>query len=193
MNILILTGKFGMGHYSVANTLVQEIERNIPNAETHIQDIFDYTNPFLAKTVYHAYTLLLNKGSKIYNFFYKKFDENKKLSGLPIPFPYLISLDHLIEEYQPDMILSTLPFCSQLVSEYKEKSDSKLPLITCITDIGSHSEWITPQTDIYLVASDLTQQELEKKGIPKKQIIINGIPVQEQFKQKVPLKRFAQK
>ncbi len=28
MNILILTGRFGMGHYSVAQTMVQDIQKD---------------------------------------------------------------------------------------------------------------------------------------------------------------------
>ena len=30
MNILILTGRFGMGHYSVAQTMVQDIQKENP-------------------------------------------------------------------------------------------------------------------------------------------------------------------
>lgn len=187
MNILILTGRFGMGHYSVAKTLVQEIEKNIPAAHIETQDIFTYTTPFIAKTVYSAYTLLMNKGSKIYNFFYKKIETGKKGNTTPISLylPYLLGLDSLIKKNQPDLIISTLPFCSQLVSEYKEKYRSNIPLITCITDISSHIEWITPETNTYLVASTMTKQELIRQGIPEERIIITGIPVQEQFKQPI--------
>lgn len=187
MNILILTGRFGMGHYSVAKTLVQEIEKNIPDANIETQDIFTYTTPFIAKTVYSAYTLLMNKGSKIYNFFYKKIETGKKNNSLAfsISLPYLLGLDNLIKKYEPDMIISTLPFCSQLVSEYKVKYHNNLPLITCITDISSHAEWITPETNTYLVASATTKEDLIAQGIAEAQIIITGIPVQEQFKQKI--------
>ncbi len=185
MNILILTGRFGMGHYSVAKTLVQEIEKNMPAAKIETQDIFTYTTPFIAKTVYNAYTLLMNKGSKIYNFFYKKIETGKKSSAIPFCLPYLLGLDSLIKKNQPDLIISTLPFCSQLVSEYKEKYHCNIPLITCMTDISSHVEWITPRTNAYLVASSMTKQELIRQGIPEERIIITGIPVQEQFKQPI--------
>ena len=185
MNILILTGRFGMGHYSVAKTLVQEIEKNIPTACIETQDIFEYTTPFIAKTVYNAYTLLMNKGSRIYNFFYKKIETGKKSNTMSFCLPYLLGLDSLVKKNQPDLIISTLPFCSQLVSEYKEKYHSNIPLITCITDISSHVEWITPHTTAYLVASQITKEELIAQGIPAEQIIITGIPVREQFKQPI--------
>ncbi|MCI8336312.1 MAG: UDP-diphospho-muramoylpentapeptide beta-N-acetylglucosaminyltransferase [Peptococcaceae bacterium] len=197
MNILILTGRFGMGHYSVAKTLVQEIEKNMPEACIETQDIFTYTTPFIAKTVYSAYTLLMNKGSKIYNFFYKKIETGKKpnIGSSPISFylPYLLGLDSLIKKNQPDLIISTLPFCSQLVSEYKEKYHSNIPLFTCITDISSHVEWITPETNTYLVASQMTKQELISQGIPEERIIITGIPVREQFKQPIIKSHSAEK
>ena len=56
-------------------------------------------------------------------------------------------------------------------------------MVTCITDVSVHREWLSSHTDLYLVASSVTKKELIAKGVPDKQILVTGIPVKEQFRQ----------
>lgn len=187
MNVLILTGKFGMGHYSVALTLSKQITKAFPTANIQIEDIFEYAVPNCSETIYKAFTLLVKKGSGVYNQYYK-FTENRKNHSKSLFLPYfLYKLEYLINQGNPTVIVSTLPFCSQLVSSYKQKKKKQIPLLTCITDISCHSEWISPHTDVYLVGSKSVKKGLMGKGVNAKQIIVSGIPVKEEFKQEVVL------
>lgn len=45
MKVLILTGKFGMGHYSASNSLSEDIKAKFDNSEITIKDIFEYIMP----------------------------------------------------------------------------------------------------------------------------------------------------
>ena len=45
MKVLILTGKFGMGHYSASNSLSEDIKAKFDNSEIIIKDIFEYIMP----------------------------------------------------------------------------------------------------------------------------------------------------
>ena len=45
MNILILTGKFGMGHFSAAETLGLEIQKLFSNASVTVVDLVEYSIP----------------------------------------------------------------------------------------------------------------------------------------------------
>ena len=45
MKILILTGKFGMGHYSAAQSLREQLGRWLPRAQTEVVDLFAYALP----------------------------------------------------------------------------------------------------------------------------------------------------
>ena len=49
MNVLILTGKFGMGHWSASQALQQQLERE--GHQVHTVDFFDYAMPELAPTL----------------------------------------------------------------------------------------------------------------------------------------------
>ncbi|WP_346961481.1 glycosyltransferase [Clostridium sp.] len=185
MKILILTGKFGMGHYSVSKSLCEEIKSKYPNVSVVIKDVFDYTLPTYSNTIYKAFNVMVNKGSIFYNQVYK-ITENRKYNMNPMFLRYFLpKLDELVKDVGPNIIISTLPFCSQLISRYKLKYNPSLPLITCITDISSHSEWINENTNCYLVGSNSLKKDLILKGVPENKIFINGIPVKEEFKKTI--------
>ncbi|WP_346912537.1 glycosyltransferase [Clostridium sp.] len=185
MKILILTGKFGMGHYSVSKSLCEEIKSKYPNVSVVIKDVFDYTLPTYSNTIYKAFNVMVNKGSIFYNQVYK-ITENRKYNMNPMFLRYFLpKLDELVKDVEPNIIISTLPFCSQLISRYKLKYNPSLPLITCITDISSHSEWINENTNCYLVGSNSLKKDLILKGVPENKIFINGIPVKEEFKKTI--------
>lgn len=185
MKILILTGKFGMGHYSVSKSLCEEIKSKYPNVSVVIKDVFDYALPTYSNTIYKAFNVMVNKGSIFYNQVYK-ITENRKYNMNPMFLRYFLpKLDKLVKDVEPNIIISTLPFCSQLISRYKLKYNPSLPLITCITDISSHSEWINENTNCYLVGSNSLKKDLILKGVPENKIFINGIPVKEEFKKTI--------
>ena len=71
MNILILTGRFGMGHYSAANAIKEEIESCYYDMKIDIVDIVEYLVPETSQYVYGSFEVLVSKFGNIYNFFNK--------------------------------------------------------------------------------------------------------------------------
>ena len=72
-----------------------------------------------------------------------------------------------------------------MVSRWKGETGSALPLITCVTDLSSHSEWIHKYTDCYLVGSNDIRSRLAAKGVDRDIICVTGIPVRCEFKRPV--------
>lgn len=182
MNILILTGRFGQGHYSTALSLKQEIQKQMEDVNIQIVDIVDYIAPKLNGVVYSGFNIMVRRASKVYNFFYKNtidLDFNMKM---PFTNIFIEKIENLIYEDKPDIIISTLPFCSRIVSQFKSRTSSNIPLITCITDISVHNEWINPETNVYLVATETVKANLIKNGTRAEDIVVIGIPVKDQFK-----------
>lgn len=182
MKVLILTSKFGMGHLSASKSLAEEIESMYFGSEVFVKDIFDYIMPEYKEMMYKAFDILVNKGSKLYNLFYR-FTENGKMDSTPFVFEnFLNKLEELLKDTDADIVISTFPFCSQIVARYKEKMGSDIPLLTCITDLSSHSEWLCKNTDCYLVADEFTKRELIGKGVDESKLLVTGIPVRREFK-----------
>ena len=176
MNILILTGKFGMGHLSAANALQEQLRQGGHEADT--VDLFEYALPELAPALYRGFSLLVTFGGAFYNLYH---DLTANFSSGGRGDMLVDGLESLLDERQPDVVVSTHPICSAAVARCKEETGSPLPLVTCVTDVTSHSEWIHPGTDCYLVASRNVCQELAEKGVDPNLVVVSGIPVSGRF------------
>ncbi|WP_097015871.1 MGDG synthase family glycosyltransferase [Anaerocolumna aminovalerica] len=181
MKIIILTGKFGMGHMTAALAVKQQIDNSHFNADVEVIDWLDYISPRLANKYYSFFHFLVNKGRKIYNIRYRLL-ENKKTDQKPdLNAIFKKCFTKLMDEKKPDIIISTLPVCSQFMSMYKEKTGSCIPLITCVTDITGHSEWINKNTDFYFVGSPSVTDKFISKGVLPDKIFETGLPVRLEF------------
>lgn len=176
MNILILTAKFGMGHYNVAMSLKQDLE----NENTHVEvvDFFDMFFPRTKSIIYKIFNILVSKCSRIYNFSYR-FSANTKYTLFDKTLKKKI--DELIDQKDVDIIISTFPTCSKFISSYKRKNNKNISLHTYITDIDINKEWITNETDLYFVASNDTKTQAIEQGVPESKIKVVGIPVKKEF------------
>ena len=98
---------------------------------------------------------------------------------------FLDKLEELVAARRPDAVIATHPLCARMVSRWKGETGSALPLITCVTDLSSHSEWIHKYTDCYLVGSNDIRSRLAAKGVDRDIICVTGIPVRCEFKRPV--------
>lgn len=178
MKIIILTGRFGMGHISVSNAVKQDIEENIPEADCRVYDIFEYLLPNLHKQVYQGFIWVTKNNTNLYNSIYGTC-EGKTSSFLNRLF--MSKIHQLIELEKPDIIVSTLALSSQFISSYKAKYRIDIPLITYITDISSSNEWISFGTNHYVAATQNVKDELIKKGVLCESVLVAGIPVKKRF------------
>lgn len=181
MKIIILTGKFGMGHMMAAYAIKQHIDSSCLNSKVEVVDWLDYISPKIAEKYYHFFHFLVSKGNKLYNARYRLL-ENKNADQKPELNAFFQRCFHkFIKEKKPDMVISTLPLCSQIMSRYKEETGSIIPLITCVTDITGHSEWINKNTNLYLVGSKIVADKFMAKGVLRDKIVETGLPVRLSF------------
>ncbi|SHH98573.1 UDP-N-acetylglucosamine:LPS N-acetylglucosamine transferase [Clostridium collagenovorans DSM 3089] len=178
MNILILTGSFGMGHNSSAIAIKQKLNKECLNSNCTIVDINKYIFPIIHPVIYMGFNIVVHKCHKIYNVLYKITEREIKI---PLRIGFIRKIRRLLKIYTPDMIISTLPMSSKFISEYKKISNIEIPLITCATDISLHSDWINSKTDAYFVATEKNKKKLLQKGVKEENIYITGIPVREEF------------
>ena len=179
VNILILTGSFGMGHNSAANAIAEKIKTGYEDANIYVEDLFSET--FKMHNYSYPYFLMIKYGKSLYNFAYRYTEDTGVVTKLPFNTYLLHVLRKRIEKSGVDVIISTYSGCSKAVSDYKQMTGSKIPFISCITDVALHGTWIQPGTDLYLVAAPTTKEELIGKGVDAKQIIVSGVPVRSEF------------
>ena len=169
MKILILTGKFGLGHMSAARAVEEQFRQAGHQADA--VDLFEYAMPEQAPIMYWWFNVLVTYGGVFYNIHH---NWTANSSGEGRGDNLIEGLERLLDEYQPDVVYSTHPICSAAMARYKDDNASDLPLITCITDVTCHSEWIHPGTDGYLVASEAVREGLAAKGVDPDEVRYSG-------------------
>lgn len=177
MNILILTGRFGMGHIKAAEAIKENILKE-ENNKAEIIDFMDYMFPTMSRGIYTGFNFLVSKCSGLYNSMNKSAG---KFSTVPLKTTVTSKIDKLIKEYQADAIVVTFPVCNQYISAYKRMRQRDIPLYTYITDITAHEEWLSPRTDRYFVGDMITKNTLISRGVEESRISVTGIPVRKQF------------
>lgn len=194
MNVLILTGKFGMGHWSAAQSLRQELLRSHPSAAVEVVDFLSYAMPNISGILYKSFNLMVTHGRHLFNMYYRIAGKGHPDAHPLFAGVFLERLATLLCQKRPDVVIATHPLCAQLVSQLKEKATDcetvyadrqgilNLPLITCVTDVSSHPEWINRNTNCYLVPSGEIRRSLAEKGVNPALICVTGIPVREEFR-----------
>lgn len=182
MKILLLTAATGGGHMRASNAVERYIRDNTGHDVKSV-DTLKAIGRFLDKTVCDSYLFMAKKVPALFGRLYKQTNKQNHFSDLVPRLSGMFSnlLLPAIESYQPDVIITTHPFATEMVSDLKEDGSVTVPLICILTDYGVHRAWIADYVDAYVVASDDMVPELMTFGVPKEKIYPFGIPVHDVF------------
>ena len=184
--ILILYAAYGGGHYSAAKSIKKCLDDNF-EVETEIIDCIEYINKVLNKITTEAYKEMARKAPNLWGKVYSNSQKgvlghvssrtNKMMA---------IKLKNLIKEKNPDLVISTHPFSSQMVSYLRKKGKINCKLVTVLTDFAPHEQWLIGHeyTDAFFVSNDNMEKYLCDYGIEKDKIHVTGIPLSDRFFQK---------
>ena len=182
--VLIFYGSYGAGHFSAARSIKEYLDTNYNNVETYIVDCIEYINKALNKVTTKAYSDMAKNAHWIWKKVYysaekgpvaKMNDETQKIMS--------IKLNKLLQEYNPDLIISTHPFASHMCAILKRKKKINCRIATIITDYAPHSQWLMypAYIDYFFVAHDGMKEDLINRGIKESQIKVTGIPLSNRF------------
>lgn len=183
MNVLILSASTGAGHMRASNALKSYISKTEKEMNVEVVDVFKYINPLLNKTVCKGYLYLATKTPRFYGKIYASTNKDSKIpSKLTKPIVlFNRKLMRLINYFKPDVIVTTHPFVTEMVSKLKAQEKTTIPLICIMTDYAPHKTWIHKHVDGYIVANDDMPSEMIKLGVPKEIIHSFGIPIDDVF------------
>ncbi|MDO5061661.1 MAG: glycosyltransferase [Peptostreptococcaceae bacterium] len=186
MKILILTSRFGMGHFSAAKAIEQKLHSILNDRdELKIVDIFEYSYGDFSQFIYKSYQTFIHKGAPLYNLAYKKATRgnHQSITLRKIYRKLKQEMTQLFLQEQADIVISTYSVASMLASDCKKELESDFLLITAITDVSPHDSWINEATDHYLVADEQGRDYLCRMQVPAEIITISGMPVAKSFEQ----------
>ncbi|TCL62026.1 monogalactosyldiacylglycerol synthase [Hydrogenispora ethanolica] len=178
-DILILSASYGGGHNQVARALTQALHMQAPGLRIITVDYCDLLFPLLNRFTQFSYNQSIRHFPVGYALYYQATGKispdsfwQRRLNRMGYS-----ELIMLVGRLEPRVIVSTFPIPAGVLSEMKEAGDLNVPVVTVITDICVHSQWIHPHTDLYLVGSGEVAKGLEERGIPRANIAVTGIPI----------------
>ncbi len=179
------------GHLSAARSIKEYIENNYNDVEINLVDCVKYVNKTLDKITTTAYNEMAKKAPRLWGSIYSN-SAKGILGNISNSSNKLMSrkLDNLLQDYNPDLIISTHPFGSQMCTILKKKGRTNAKIATVMTDYAPHDQWLVNSdlVDYFFVAHDGMKQDLTKKGILKDKIFATGIPLSNRFLTSYPKK-----
>lgn len=93
------------------------------------------------------------------------------------------SLRDILDEYQPECVISTYPLYAHVIEDLnKDHAERPFRFITVVTDsISINSLWYRASSDYFCVTNDVTAGVLSDGGVPRETIRAFGFPVSTQF------------
>ena len=181
--ILILYAKYGGGHYSAAKAIQKHLD-NTYNVETELIDFMEYANKILNSITIKAYNKMAKDAPRLWGKIYAK-SQRGILGGISTSANKLMSskINKLLKQTNPDIVVSTHPFSSQMVSYLKQKGKISCKLVTVLTDFAPHDQWLIGHkfTNDFCVSNEKMQNYLLNYGINKEKIHVTGIPLSDKF------------
>ena len=167
-----------MGHCSTAEAICDQLRGHGPQVHVHVVDFMESISPGSCDLIYGCFNFSVQYLPFLYNTLNVTAD---RFSILPLKWAVVGRMDALWAKYRPDLVICTLPMCTQYVSAFKKATGTVTPMYTYITDITTHEEWITADTDLYFVGAESTKSSLISRGVPADKIVVSGIPVRTKF------------
>jgi len=184
MKVLILSVSAGGGHGHAAEAIKDYINSKDSTSEVRIIDTLKYINPIIDKVVIGSYLKTLKITPSLYGKLYTHYEGDYTIAST-ISSKLIGIMTHkllpLMEEFDPDILICTHPFSTEMVSVMKNKYKTNTPVISIITDYYSHSSWLHSNIDAYVVSNCDMIEDMVCKGIPRNTIHNLGIPVNPSF------------
>ena len=139
-----------------AQALEAVIKERDPENEVMIVDGLEYVNHYFNKAVVKGYKFSAMKLPKMYGLLYRASNNDTGTYKLVqrTNAHFAKKFIPLLAEFKPDVMVSTHPFVSIMCSKLRETVITNIPLISVITDFGTHATYRNPCVSESIVSSE---------------------------------------
>ncbi len=167
--VLVLTANIGEGHDLPARIIKADVEEEIPKATVEIADGLEAMGRLLS--------WVIRGGSKVtFRWMPWLFDVQYWLITKFAPTRWLAhhlnyafgagGLMKLIEEHEPDVVISTYPGVTAVLGMLRENRRLLIPVQSAITDLAGLRYWAHPGVDMHFVTHPESIEEVERLAGP---------------------------
>jgi 1,2-diacylglycerol 3-beta-galactosyltransferase len=183
---LILTSDSGFGHRSAANSIAKALRLLHPKevVVSIVNPIFEQPTSRILKMTELNYDKMVRNYPSWYRLAYEISDSRyaSTLVEGTLKLALKKNIQQIIGQFQPDAILNTNQMFNSPTGAALNGLKVKPPFYTIVTDLADvHSMWFNSNPDLFFVASETVKSKAISSGIPDKDILITGIPVDPAF------------
>ena len=179
--LLIITAAFGEGHNSAARNLGLALDSL--GAITRVADPCLTGAPRSTRFLQWGYRLVTTHSPRLWAKMYRSADrQDFSRQQMPLMRKPELYLEQLLDEFQPDAVVTTYPLYPYFLERIFAKTGRRLPVFTVVTDsIEINAAWLKARTDYFLVTDPATRDTMIRSGLPAAQVIDTGFPVNPVF------------
>lgn len=184
MNILIFSVAAGGGHNAVAYAIRRNVLEIDEEANVKVVDTLRYINKALHKVIIGSYLETIKYIPKLYGHLYEETENYQSTLNNISEFSYKIlslKLKKLIQDFQPDKIVCTHPFPSEMLAGLKKKGIVNVEVINVLTDFTVHPMWLNSGVDTYITPAKALVYYMEEYGVDRGKVKDFGIPIRNEF------------
>jgi UDP-N-acetylglucosamine:LPS N-acetylglucosamine transferase len=148
---LILTASMGDGHLQVAAELRRRLMQRGDTAD--VVDILRVLPFHVGALLRGSYSAVLRHTPWIYQAIYRKFfvpRTGRAMRPDPLVTASLPAVSRLIEQYRPDVVVSTFHLCGQITGRLRATGRLKVPAVVVVNELVAHQMWTHAANDAFV-------------------------------------------
>jgi len=182
-----MTVTAGHGHNSTARAMEEHLSAN--GAEVTVLDMYKHISRTLFHMVDKGYLFSVTRTPRHFGRNYSIVERRKMpreiLGRLNSNRLMAKRLASFFKNYQPQLIISTHVFASQVLDVLKQHGHLNVPFLGIVTDYCIHPFWETvPTTEYIVTANEIMRYAAERRGIEANRLLPLGIPISAKFSQR---------
>lgn len=172
------------GHHQVANGLIDILQETKGLYEYEKIDILSYSYGQTETFISNLYIKWINVFPSLYSWLYMKSaykNEYVNKRFYIYEWLFLYSMEKLIKEKNPQLIICTHAMPSYLLSHLKQRGGITVPVINVYTDYFINQIWGIDAIDYHFVPNKEIKEVLIRRGVKSDHVLLTGIPIHPQF------------
>ena len=163
--VLILTADIGEGHDLPARIIKADLEEEIPDVEVEVANGLDGMGRICASVLRNGSKVTFRWMPWLFDIQYWLITKFAPIRWLFHHLGYMIGgrgLMRMIEERDPDAVVSTYPGVTAVLGMLRENRRLEIPVQSAITDLAGLRYWAHPGVDLHYVTHPESIEEVER-------------------------------
>jgi UDP-glucose 4-epimerase len=163
--VLVLTADIGEGHDLPARMIKEDVEREIPGATAEIVDGLQAMGRISSSVARDGSRFTFRWMPWLFDLQYWLITRFAPTRWLMHHLSYALGsrgLLRVVEQYQPDVVVSTYPGVTAVLGMLRENRRLLIPVHSAITDLAGLRYWAHPGVDLHFVTHPESIEEVER-------------------------------